>query len=187
MLRMLLCRVVRFSCVMWTSLTWESVRWDYWEPLSLYTSTTLTTAGRILYSRTSLPQSRVYLCIKGIVSKGCYCRWQLGYCHVSFSFSVLCGPVSSSVFVDNCRNCTFVVACQQVYRLPIYLFWRKCINSSWEFTPQWDQCSTSTSPARLSLKTADSCNLHRTTSPTPSCRHSFRWNTYSETNVPYST
>ena len=28
--------------------------------------------------------------------------------------SVLCGPVSSSVFVENCRNCTFVVACQQV-------------------------------------------------------------------------
>jgi hypothetical protein len=30
------------------------------------------------------------------------------------SCCVLCGPVSSSVFVDNCRNCTFVVACQQL-------------------------------------------------------------------------
>ena len=27
---------------------------------------------------------------------------------------VFCGPVSTSVFVDNCENCTFVVACQQL-------------------------------------------------------------------------
>lgn len=27
---------------------------------------------------------------------------------------VLCGPVSTSVFVENCQNCTFVVACQQL-------------------------------------------------------------------------
>ena len=28
--------------------------------------------------------------------------------------SVLCGPVSSSIFVEDCKNCTFVAACQQV-------------------------------------------------------------------------
>ncbi|XKL66884.1 hypothetical protein PGB90_010304 [Kerria lacca] len=27
---------------------------------------------------------------------------------------ILCGPVSTSVFVENCTNCTFVVACQQL-------------------------------------------------------------------------
>lgn len=27
---------------------------------------------------------------------------------------ILCGPVSTSVFVENCHNCTFVVACQQL-------------------------------------------------------------------------
>lgn len=27
---------------------------------------------------------------------------------------VLCGPVSTSIFVDKCSNCTFVVACQQL-------------------------------------------------------------------------
>ncbi len=27
---------------------------------------------------------------------------------------VLCGPVSSSVFVDDCKDCVFVVACQQL-------------------------------------------------------------------------
>ena len=27
---------------------------------------------------------------------------------------VFCGPVSSSVFVENCKDCTFVLACQQL-------------------------------------------------------------------------
>ncbi|XP_065206726.1 tubulin-specific chaperone C-like [Planococcus citri] len=27
---------------------------------------------------------------------------------------ILCGPVSTSIFVDKCTNCTFVVACQQL-------------------------------------------------------------------------
>lgn len=27
---------------------------------------------------------------------------------------VLCGPVSTSVFAENCQNCTFVIACQQL-------------------------------------------------------------------------
>lgn len=41
-------------------------------------------------------------------------------CMSPVSFSVVCGPVSSSVFVDNCRNCTFIVACQQVYTVHMY-------------------------------------------------------------------
>ncbi|KAK2154575.1 hypothetical protein LSH36_264g00037 [Paralvinella palmiformis] len=28
--------------------------------------------------------------------------------------TILCGPVSSSIFVDDCHDCTFVVACQQL-------------------------------------------------------------------------
>ena len=28
--------------------------------------------------------------------------------------SILCGPVSSSVFIEDCKDCTFVVACQQL-------------------------------------------------------------------------
>lgn len=27
---------------------------------------------------------------------------------------ILCGPVRTSIFVENCKNCTFVVACQQL-------------------------------------------------------------------------
>ncbi|XP_074660584.1 tubulin-specific chaperone C-like [Tubulanus polymorphus] len=27
---------------------------------------------------------------------------------------VLCGPISGSIFIDNCSNCSFVVACQQL-------------------------------------------------------------------------
>ena len=29
-------------------------------------------------------------------------------------YRVLCGPVSSSVFVEGCKECVFVVACQQL-------------------------------------------------------------------------
>ena len=50
------------------------------------------------------------------------------------SSSVLCGPVSSSVFVDSCRNCTFVVACQQVTTLTVLLHvtfaWRSSDSSA---------------------------------------------------------
>ena len=28
--------------------------------------------------------------------------------------TVLCGPVRTSIFVENCTNCDFVVACQQL-------------------------------------------------------------------------
>ena len=28
--------------------------------------------------------------------------------------TVLCGPVRTSIFVENCTNCNFVVACQQL-------------------------------------------------------------------------
>ena len=28
--------------------------------------------------------------------------------------TVLCGPVRTSIFVENCNNCDFVVACQQL-------------------------------------------------------------------------
>lgn len=27
---------------------------------------------------------------------------------------VFCGPVSTSIFIENCKNCTFVIACQQL-------------------------------------------------------------------------
>lgn len=40
---------------------------------------------------------------------------------------IFCGPVSTSIFIENCQNCTFVIACQQLRlhkssNLNIYLF-----------------------------------------------------------------
>ena len=35
---------------------------------------------------------------------------------------IFSGPVCSSVFIDNCKNCTFLVACQQVFCVCVCVF-----------------------------------------------------------------